>query len=393
MCDISFLIAPIASSGACQYVFCIKDTGVKMKAKFLGRSEKKFTCNAKWDYCILIENLKEFPHELMVKQHAFGSDWRMPFNGKQWAIHAIPTSMTSMKIYFGGYENPDIYQDFYDESEDSFEVTVIYPDDSKEVATTVDGRKRLTVEEEIVWLQSKHDWPAAVNPMLIADDTSETDKLERAEGILDHFADFRLSKMKFLDFGCGEGHLARKSLEKGVLVAVGYDPHVESDITDKLIITPDFNKVIFQAPYDFIMLYDVLDHAEKETPIDILEKIKGLSKSNTIIKIRCHPWISRHGGHQYKKTNKAFSHLVFNEKELAPESISTLKLNNPLETYKEWFAKTGFQIKSENIIKEPVESFFKSAMIKRRIMVNQGMNVADLANLDCSFVDYELVLF
>jgi 2-polyprenyl-3-methyl-5-hydroxy-6-metoxy-1,4-benzoquinol methylase len=362
-----------------------------MKANFLGKSKKKFTCNSQWDYCIFIEELKGWPHHLSINNQPNGGMWFAPYDGKNWAIFNIPTSMTSLNAYFGGYENPDMYQDLYDETEPAFEVIVTYSDGTQEKAITIDGRKKLTPEEEVDYLKAKTDWPQAVNPALIADDTSETDKLERAEGILDHFADFNLQQMKFLDFGCGEGHVAKKAIDNKVLLSVGYDPKTTQLSQDKLILTPDFNQVIENGPYDFIAIYDVLDHAENEEPLALLEKIKSVSKANTIIKIRCHPWIARHGGHQYKKLNKAFAHLILNEKELEP-TMHCIKLNNPLQAYNEWFLKVGFKVKSEEVVRESVESFFKLGIVKRRIMENQGMKLEDINNLDCSFVDYELVL-
>ena len=361
-----------------------------MKAIFLGRSEKKFTCNAKWDYCILVEDLKEWPHSLMIK-HPKTGDWRMPYNGNNWGVYAIPKSMTSMMVYFGGFEDPGQYQNFYDDSEDSFEVTVSYSDNTSEKTTTKDERQKLSTEEETTYLQDHKDWPVAVNPILIADDASEVDKLERAEGILDHFADFNLQKMKLLDFGCGEGHIVKKAIERNAIVAVGYDLEaVLSPQNSPFLITKNFNEVIAQGPYDFIIMYDVLDHAKNETPVQIMEKIKSVSKANTIIKIRCHPWISRHGGHQYKKVNKAFAHLILDEKELISSNMNFIRLNTPLQTYRDWFI--GFQIKTDDIIKEPVETFFRMGMVKKRILSSQKMQLNDLNNLDCSFVDYELVL-
>ena len=49
-------------------------------------------------------------------------------------------------------------------------------------------------------------WPEAVNPNLICDINSDEDKSERGRGIIDILIEEDLKDLKFLDFGCGEGH-------------------------------------------------------------------------------------------------------------------------------------------------------------------------------------------
>ena len=363
-----------------------------MRAKFLGRSKQKFSCNPSWDYCILIEELKEWPSKLVVRVKNMPEHiWCMPFDGVNWAIYSVPHSLTSLSAYFGGIADPHVYQNLYDESENCFEITVNYSDGTSELCDTTDGRRKLNFTEEVEYLKSQEEWVVAVPTEFVADDTSESDKEERALSILEQFADFKLGKMKCLDFGCGEGHVSKQLVKNGVGLSVGYDIKTTPELDDKLIITTDFNQVIDNGPYDFVLLYDVLDHVENETPIDILHKLKSVIKSNTIIKIRCHPWIARHGGHQYKTFNKAFAHLILTEEEL-PQLIHCIKINNPLRTYREWFNSTGFSIKTETTHKEPIESFFKLGLIKKRIMHNQDMRYDELENLQYSFIDYELSL-
>jgi len=56
---------------------------------------------------------------------------------------------------------------------------------------------------ELVNLLNSKAWPHAVDPALICDISSEQDKEDRAEGILDLIIDIHLENLKFLDFGCG----------------------------------------------------------------------------------------------------------------------------------------------------------------------------------------------
>ena len=78
-----------------------------------------------------------------------------------------------------------------------------------------------TVENSpVINLLKSDEWPEAVPEFLICEDTEE-DKSDRAEGILD-FMGLDLDGKKFLDFGCGEGHVAMKAAESAK-VSVGYD--------------------------------------------------------------------------------------------------------------------------------------------------------------------------
>ena len=67
-------------------------------------------------------------------------------------------------------------------------------------------------------------WPHAVNPSLICDSESESDKQERGVGILELVIEEPVKDGKFLDFGCGEGHCTSKAVSiLGCSISVGYD--------------------------------------------------------------------------------------------------------------------------------------------------------------------------
>jgi len=207
-------------------------------------------------------------------------------------------------------------------------------------------------------LQGK-DWPEAVPQFLICED-NENDKMERAEGILDYIGD-NLEGKKILDFGCGEGHVSFKAADTASF-AIGYDiiEPILANNRNNCVLTNDFNKVVENGPYDLILVYDVLDHCQD--PVEALKQIKSVSNFDTKIFVRCHSWMSRHGGHLYKQLNKAWVHLFFSEEDFVKMGIKTefvQKYYLPLITQKKWFESAGLKMISSDAIKTSVEAFFR----------------------------------
>lgn len=186
------------------------------------------------------------------------------------------------------------------------------------------------------------DWPIGVAPSLICDASSEEDKMTRAKSILEMLVHRDLYGKKFLDFGCGEGHVRQAAEDQGA-IAVGYD--IKGDTT--------WDDVKAQGPYDIILLYDVLDHATD--PVATLKKIKDIMLPKTVMIIRFHPWIGRNGGHMYLTRNLAYIHLFENEEN---ENTPKQKVITPLSTYRGWVREAGLEIMKENTIIEKPEPFF-----------------------------------
>lgn len=240
---------------------------------------------------------------------------------------------------------------------------------------TVEETHELTEFEKLKKLLHSSDWPAAVNSDLICDISSEQDKLDRAEGIIDLIIDVNLANKKFLDFGCGEGHVVNKTLEQNPKTSLGYDI-VKSDRWGKWpnpsLLTTNWDEIKNNGPYDIILIYDVLDHILNESPVNALRKVKEVSAPGCKIYARCHPWCSRHATHLYRKLNKAFLHLVFTDEELdsmgLTERINARKIIHPLVTYHSWFSEAGINMAHEQVIQKNVEdAFFSQPLIANRI--------------------------
>jgi 2-polyprenyl-3-methyl-5-hydroxy-6-metoxy-1,4-benzoquinol methylase len=257
--------------------------------------------------------------------------------------------------------------------------------------------------EELKKLLESEEWPEAVLDFQIVDESSEEEKMDRAEGIVDILIDENLENKKFLDFGCGEGHMA-KYASKEAAISIGFDINKSKKskfnwekLEEKMLLTTDFKKVEQQAPYDIILIYDVLDHTDN--PIEVLSKAKSLLSENGKIYLRTHPWCGRHGGHLYRQKNKAFVHVVFSDDELKKLGLvyeeKTNKVTHPIASYKLNFIKeAGLNIVSDEIENQEVEDFFEknpiiSKRIKKIIEVDKGKAFPKFQLQQC-FHDYVL---
>jgi SAM-dependent methyltransferase len=111
-------------------------------------------------------------------------------------------------------------------------------------------------------------------------------------------------------------------------------------------------------PYDIIILFDVLDHARD--PVSVLKECKEKLIPGGKMYVRCHPWCSRSAAHC--GNNKAYSHLVFTEKELNYLNVPYRWCNKdtipPLEVYSEWFKSAGLKSTTVEVIRKTPEKLF-----------------------------------
>lgn len=242
------------------------------------------------------------------------------------------------------------------------------------------------------------DWPKAVPLALICNTNSNKDKFDRAKGIINVFLDQLVEDKKILDFGTGEGHLPKSAIDNGAKLAVGYDMKsnflVPSE--DNLKYTSVWQEVQENGPYDIIIVFDVMDHLEFETPLNVFMNLKTILAPGGKIYVRYHPFTSRHATHLYRKLNRAYAHLVFTDEELQliiPDYIPEINaaVTHPLKTYKEYADIAGFKIINELITKSDVEDYFKHDFIASKIIANTGKSNFPEFQMSIEFIDHILV--
>jgi len=218
------------------------------------------------------------------------------------------------------------------------------------------------------------NWPLAVEPSVLAE--TEEAKETLAESIIQFVVTDYLKDLSFLDFGCGEGRVVTSAMKQKPTKSIGFDIIEDKwdrvELEENCLLTTDWNAVAENAPYDIVLLFDVLDHCENETPQEALYKIKNVLALDGKIVVKSHPWCSRHGAHLHKcGLNKAFAHLIFDDVELTrlgyqPPMI-VLPVTHPLETYHDWFKDVNLGIESEYVTTSKPENFFHKKEIHDRI--------------------------
>ncbi len=247
---------------------------------------------------------------------------------------------------------------------------------------------------------TSEDWPFAIQPHPIvssgADDAEKQFRALQVVGVLG--LDF--TDTTTLDFGCGEGHVAKEIATRATKV-VGYDLKNDngwdgkiSDSADKLLLTSDDAQIERNGPYDRIILYDVLDHLEGLNPLEVLDRLKALLAPGGKIFCRCHPWTAKHGGHLYEKLNKAYVHLALTPDELVQAGYApdyNLKLIKPLAAYNNWFDLAGLKIEDRKVTQDPVPEYLHGPLLERITKVTWGAKIEPeqaLKIMSNQFIDY-----
>jgi 2-polyprenyl-3-methyl-5-hydroxy-6-metoxy-1,4-benzoquinol methylase len=243
-------------------------------------------------------------------------------------------------------------------------------------------------------------WPEAININLVCDPNSEIDKMERGRGIIELLVEDNMTGLKFLDYGCGEGYTVFYASEKNPAIAVGYDIKEQNwqhfQTKPNLIFTADRNLVAEKGPYDVILIFDVIDHLEGASPVDILKDAASLLSPTGKIYMRTHPYTARHATHLYHDLNKAYAHLVFTDDELSqivPESKyaeKNLGVTTPIATYGKWIDEAKLTVVHRREIKDKVENFFRIPHVAERIMKNTKAPKLPEFQMSIQFIDYVL---
>lgn len=216
------------------------------------------------------------------------------------------------------------------------------------------------VDQRVLIACSDPSWPSAVPPSLIV--STPADWKRRAGVIVNAYLNVSLSGKKFLDFGCGNGMVVEAASEAGAAVAVGYDVARDPAWVDggKTKLTTDWQAVVDSAPYDIALMFDVFDHIDQRTWVAECSKLVSVLKPGGLLYFRGHPWSSRHGGHIYRKLNKAYVHLMLsdalNERLADSTPPKTRMLFRP--TYENFWKSRipGVTVSAVDIVDTPVEA-------------------------------------
>ena len=248
-----------------------------------------------------------------------------------------------------------------------------------------EGRNILPLIPRLIAATQGTDWPQAAPSWLICDINNNQDKTERAKGILESLLGDYIPK-KLLDYGCGEGHVATQAAQMDIELAMGYDLGVSGSLIWDQHLTTNWDYVVECGPYDDILIYDVLDHAEK--PIQVLKNVQSVLSPEGTVHLVCHPWTARHGSHLYYLLNNAFVHLIFTEKELREHfdiSLAFSQKVTDINVYEKWSEEAGLKVDSKKIIEDDVEPILRSPIFEGRLDQYKD------EELRPSFIEYKLI--
>lgn len=241
-------------------------------------------------------------------------------------------------------------------------------------------------KDKILDLIKSDFWPKAVPDGLIVQPNDSDSVIIRARSIVNNYIQ-NPKNSKILDFGCGNGECV--NVLSDAKLVLGYDINNHENWGDGPF-TTNFDEVVKKGPFDIILAYDVIDHIEKEDVASAVEKMKRVLAPNGVIILRCHPWTSRHGVHQYYDLNRAYVQFFIDYDE-----ANTIKILKPKRFYEPIFKQSGLKIDECVVKKEEVEDFFKNPEITNIINnhyaddpVTKIANLYDIISME--FIDYKL---
>jgi hypothetical protein len=233
-----------------------------------------------------------------------------------------------------------------------------------------------------------NDWPDAVPGFLISNPTP-AGILKRARAVLNMCDLTNLEGRHFLDFGCGDASIVKEAMERRAASSTGFDIVEDWKEEDGILLTTNY-KLLKQGHYDTILLYDVLDHSRN--PVQVLQQIRELVSDRGEVKVRCHPFTSKHANHVYRTFNKAYSHFFLSSEALKdhdPLPVYRMTGVVPTEQYKKWFNENGFEVRKETIDRQSPDPVCLKNIPRGEIKAI--INHEDYQKiLEIQFVDYTL---
>lgn len=197
--------------------------------------------------------------------------------------------------------------------------------------------------------------------------------------------------VKMLDYGCGDGDLIT-ALNRAGRKAVGYD----KEIPKMADCYNSWAKVVDLAPFKLVVLYDVLDHTDLPSFIEIFEHVKTVIHSDGKIFIRVHPFSAANGSHDFSPMNLAFAHMCFTPSEAIKfglKSWDNIKVVLPLEFYERVFSLLGFFVVSKKIHHSQTIPFVTSHLMARikRLHYSESMSEEHIEkSISINYIDFLL---
>jgi len=244
------------------------------------------------------------------------------------------------------------------------------------------------------------DWPAAWPQYLIANAASEQEKVYRAIQITAGYDLGLIEEKKILDFGCGDGLVAMEIIKRRTKGVLAYDIAPDKSWTGKeyqdLAFSSDLKHILDNAPYDTIIMHDVIDHVPASVFESAFKQLIDRCTSETRFILTAHPFTSRHGGHLHESKNLAFLQLLYSEDELAKLQIRcpyNNRWSRPQAAYENMFNRLNLKIVAKEIDTDPVEQWIIDRLIPiitKRIYDNQITHEQTEKIMSVSWVQYTL---
>lgn len=249
--------------------------------------------------------------------------------------------------------------------------------------------------ESIEKLINSDFWPKAVpDPVIVR---TVDAMAHRSKSILASFVG-ELKDKTFMDFGCGNGFCVKYAADKASM-AVGFDAKADEGWSKiEALISDDFKSIKDKGPFDVILMYDVFDHIPEKDIDTALHRLRVVCHSDTVIKVRCHPWTAIHGGHVYENLNRAYAHLFMTDEQLSKhQSEYVRKITRPMKTYKDAWSNHGFKAADSkthriNWAHGGVGDFFSQDDVTDYLASKAALGAADWQKrvLPVEFIDFTL---
>jgi hypothetical protein len=268
----------------------------------------------------------------------------------------------------------------------------------------------LIIKAQQLLSQDYQNWPKARPEHQLRENMGKWELMFEALNRASHISEDTTNK-KVLLIGCDDPYLPDHYAAEAEMV-LSYNRKTQwddfSNNKKNLVFTDNIQDAYFKAPYDLVIYWDILDHyfedyvtqkyeLSEELGVNhknFLEMGKQLLRPEGKMFIRCHPWYSRHGGHQ--NNNVAYNHLLIDESEYYKlqdsRDLITHRICDPVGYYKRLINSLNPANIESCIVENRPESEIIQALISG-IKPTWPVNISDddlLNTLSVEYIDFLL---